>query len=478
MKTTGMDTPTEGDSLNYDLYDYQLEDLERLKHEDNIFVAWEMSLGKTLFTVAWVNEKKKQDPSIKTVVVVLPLNTRRSWEREIKTVFPGENVYRLESSPKNVGNFAKLKDGKPGWYLVGWELMRQGVLLGENMDVAIADETHKQANFGKSEQSRQMQAIQPKYKAALSGTPAANTPDGIFGTQWWLWSATHPHLYRSRQRWLDHYWRQKRNGATVDLIREIDPGAIVRDMPAFTRRLTKDHRADMPPVLPEIQVDVELSPRQRQLYDKLDESAAVWLDEENFLPTAYPLEQDIRLRQIALGVPTMVKNEKTLLTDVTFAPNAKSSKIDALVEIISDQPEEETFLVLVHSAKFIATVVHQLEKKGIKAYGFSGETKIDRREWLLDNLGTEYRVLVAGIAAIGEGVDGLQHKCHNMVWLSKHPNAYLNKQAAFRLNRPGQQHPINSWYIMATGTVDVSGAERLKDIEYRLDEMIDNHTEV
>lgn len=89
-------------------------------------------------------------------------------------------------------------------------------------------------------------------------------------------------------------------------------------------------------------------------------------------------------------------------------------------------------------------------------------------------LGSTYRVLVAGIAAIGEGTDGLQHKCHNMVWLSKHPDAKLNTQAAWRLDRPGQTESVNVWNIYAKDTKDEESLERLDEINGNLVALIDN----
>jgi hypothetical protein len=197
----------------------------------------------------------------------------------------------------------------------------------------------------------------------------------------------------------------------------------------------------------------------------------MWLDDgESFVSTSVKLVENLRLRQILLGVPTMVDNE------VTFKDNAGSTKIDALIEVLqTDEFKGQTFLVLTHSARFVPTVVAKLAKKGIKAKGFTGETPQADRRGLIDDLGETYQVMVAGIAAIGTGTDGLQHKCHNLFWLSKHPEWLLNKQASFRLDRPGQTEPINQWYTYVPETVDEDSLERLQEVEENLVEMIDAH---
>lgn len=445
----------------FDLYDYQEADLQEAADHDSWFLCYEMSLGKTLVAIEWARRKG----DVETIIVVLPLNTRKSWELTLAKQWPDMPFYRLENTKAHVANFGYLKKGRRGVYVIGWELMRTGALTGQYADMVIADETHKQANYGKSDQSILLREFNSKYKIALSGTPAANKPEGIFATINWLW----PKRYSSYWNWTKKFWRVIQNGAIFQLVRELTPGGVVADLPMYTRRLVRDHRDDMPPTLPEIPIEVELTPGQRKIYDRLATEAGAWLSDDDFISTAYTFEQDIRLRQVALGVPTIDSEGK-----VTFAENAKSSKLDALVEVL-DATGDEAFLVLTHSAKFVPVTVARLEKKGIKARGFTAGTSQAERDWLIENLGVEYRVLVSGIAIIAEGTDGLQHNCHNGFWLSKHPEWLKNKQASGRLDRPGQKEPIRWWYTYAKDTVDEKNIQRLEEIEDNLIEMLDRY---
>lgn len=444
------------------LYDWQEADVTAAMQHDSWFLAYEMGLGKTLVTVEWLRRK-----GARQVIVVCPLNTRDSWEDTIKGQIPDANVRWLENTTKLVGNFADLKAGKPGWYLIGWELMRTGVLTGFEVDAIVADETHKQANYGRSDQAVMLREFKAPTKAALSGTPAANKPEGIFSTLNWLW----PKRYKSLWNWTETFWRTIRNGAVIEYVRELKPGGVIADIPMFTRRLRKDHRKDMPAVLPEIPISVGLTATQRKLYDRLAKEAGIWLDDgENFVSTSVKLVENMRLRQILLGVPTVTDD------GFTFKENAGSTKVDALIEVIqTDEFKDQTFLVLTHSARFVPVVVAKLAKKGILAKGFTGDTPQSERRGLIDDLGETYQVLVAGIAAIGTGTDGLQYKTHNMFWLSKHPEWLLNKQASMRCDRPGQSEPINQWYTYVPETVDEDSLERLQEIEENLVEMIDAH---
>jgi hypothetical protein len=435
------------------LYDYQQVELDKALAHDSWFNASEMGLGKTLMSVEWLRIKGAQ-----VVIIVCPLNTFTSWTATIQEQISDMPVFELKTGKQDVANFARLAKGERGYYLIGWEMMRTGALAGMTADAVVADETHKQANFAKSDQSIMLRTFSSKLKLALSGTPAANKPEGIFATLNWLW----PKQYNSYWKWCEKYWRFIRNGAVLTITRELKPGQIIKDIPMFTRLLRADHRKDMPPVLPEVPIKVSMTATQKKIYERLATEAGVWLGDD-FMSTSVTLVENMRLRQILLGVPSIIDGE------VTFKDNAASSKVDALLEELQkDEFKDQTFLVLTHSARFVPVVVAKLAKKGIKAAGFTGESKAD---WT--KLGTDFRVLVAGIAAIGEGTDGLQHLCHNMFWLSKHPNWLLNEQASGRLDRPGQKESVNQWYTYVPGTVDEDSLERLEEIEDALVDMID-----
>ena len=451
------------------MYDWQASDVESWAEALNsgaspsVFVAYEQSLGKTLVTTELA---KRIDAE--TIIIVAPLNTVSSWRRTFAEQYPDMPFAVLGTKKKlDIASFGYLKKGQRGAWIIGWELMRTGALTGQYADLVIADETHRQQSQ-KSDSHKMLREIRSKYRMALSGTPAANQPDGIFATLFWLW----PDRYSSYTKWVDKFWRTRRNGAVIDFVREITPGAVIADIPVFSRRLRAEHRGDLPKAMPEVDIEVELTPAQRKLYNQFDEFAAAWID-DSFVPTSVPLAEDMRKLQVTLGVPTVLEDGQ-----ISFAPDCKSSKIDALLDTLSDQPEGSTMLVLCPSARFIPSVVHQLNKKGYKAEGFSGEltpANSDKRTWVLENFGTEFQVLVAGIAAIGEGTDGLQYKCSRQFWLAKHPNNFLNQQAKWRLDRPGQTEPVQSWYTWATNTVEKSKLERLEEIQENLNELLDNH---
>lgn len=448
------------------LHDWQQEDVDlwvaaaKSGASKSVFCAWEQSLGKTLASVEYAKGIEAE-----TVIVVAPVNTRRSWINAVNEQDPDMPVYVITTKPKDIVNLNKLTAGERGWYIISWELMRQGTLEGHNADLIIADETHRQQNQ-RSVSHQGLQGINGTHKLALSGTPSANRPEGIFATIHWLW----PDRYPTFQKWVDKFWRVQRDGAIITFVREQTPGGVLADLPMFSRRKRKDHRDDLPAALPEVVIDVELTPAQRKIYNQFKNRSAAWIG-GTFVPAALPLTEDLRLTQLALGVPMVDE-----FGEVTFALDCKSSKIDALLDVLKGQPEDATMLVMVPSARFIPSVVHQLQKKGITAAGMSGSltpSGSKARDEVIANFGKTHRVLVAGIAAIAEGTDGLQHVCSRQFWMGKHANNMLNEQGKWRLDRPGQTEPVQSWFTVAIDTVDENRVESLADTQQMLDSFID-----
>jgi len=442
------------------LFDYQEEDVSRAIAEGHksIFLAYEQALGKTVTAVEFAKRV-----GVETVVVIGPLSTRRSWEKTVKEMIPDAEFYYLENNKKahDRGTFLRLAEKAPGWYFIGWEFMRTGAITGKYADMVIADEVHRIQNYGKSMTSQTIRWIDSEYKVALSGTPAANRPEGLFSPMNWLW----PKRYRSYHKWIEMFWRTMRDGAVIKLVRELTPGGVVADMPFFVRRLKKNHRGDMPPVMPDIEVSTPMTAAQRKIYKQFDELSLAWVGDTP-VPTSNTLVQDLRLKQLTLGVPTVIDGE------VTFALDCKSTKIEALIEILKDNPDS-TFFVLSPSRPFVDVVVHRLNKAKISAEAYTGDTSQKRRDVLVETLGTDYRVLVATIPTVAEGLDGLQFVCSRGVWLSKHANAMLNTQAGERLDRPGQTESVQWINMIAPDSKDENTEERLYEIAADLSALYD-----
>lgn len=467
-----------------------------------------MGTGKTLVAVELMRtiREAKENPRIRALVVA-PLNTHPGWESTIRRQLGEEvAVYTVgtpQADPENWGRMIgafKL----PGVFIIGWEAMAGRIekvkdpntkeVISEishippwsktgTWDLVVADECHRMQNR-RSLAAKVMNIIQAERKAAMSGTFAGNKKEGGWSTLHWLWPGKYPHYWP----WVNETMETEPCPyAHIKIIGEKEPGSTIQGIPTYSRVELEDVIDDLPKVI-ERRVEVDMLPTQAKIYRNFLDQAFAWLDEQP-IDTPLPITQRIRLRQVALGNPNagiVVKTKKrtfertvrkeVVLDDegttdwvwdteqqeeeydeekleVFFKPTTTSNKITAVKEIISDLAENEPVMIYTHSRRFVEPVVHQLGKNAV---AWTGETKQEERRRILQTFGRKGgpRIIVAVIAAISEGTDGLQLVCANEIWLSKDENNLLNEQCKARLVRSGQERPVNRWYIESRDTID------------------------
>ncbi len=450
-------------------YDYQERDIQRIVDNDGTgIVATQVGGGKTLIAI----EVGKRVQS-KVNLVIAPKGThKRAWEKTIIRQIPDAVVRYVNSTVEGKKAFSDLHAGVEGWYLIGPEFFRKFSWAGCKPDLAVFDEIHRASNR-KSKTATMLQTLKAKRRLGLSGTIAGNRIEGFWSVVRWIYPEV---AGRSFWSWVDKYCTTKFDPFAGKIISgERYPGAIVADLPCYIRHLKREkccafHENGMDSELPRMQTEertVELSAEQKRIYKKMEKDLIVWL-EGNPMVAEVPIATRIRLRQITLGIPTVDDSGV-----VSFADDCKSSKIDELFSIIGDLPTGEPLLILTHSQKFASVVTHRLENAGIKSFEWSGRaTQHDRDNALESFIAGTTQAIVAVIAAIGEGTDGLQEVCSTVIWLSKDDNRLLNEQAAGRLDRQGQKKSVLSFDIIAEGTYDEGQLSKLVKDQLAMNESL------
>lgn len=439
-------------------YAYQERDIQRIVENNGTgIVATQVGGGKTLIAI----EVGKRLGTAVNLVIAPKGTHKRAWEKTIVRQIPDATVRYINSTADGKKAFADFHAGVAGWYLIGPEFFRKFSWAGAKPDFAVFDEIHRASNR-KSKTAVMLHSLKAERRLGLSGTIAGNKIEGFWSVIRWIYPEV---AGRSFWSWVDKYCTTKFDpfaGKTVS--GERNPGVIVSSMPCYIRHLKRDeccafHPEGMDSELPRMQTEertVELSAEQRRIYKKMEKDLIVWL-EGNPMVADVPIATRIRLRQITLGVPT-VDDEGV----VSFADDCKSTKIDELFSIIGDLPDGEPLLILTHSQKFANVVTKRLSNAGITAFEWSGRASQHDRDNALESfIGGETQAIVAVIAAIGEGTDGLQEVCSTVIWLSKDDNRLLNEQAAGRLDRQGQKKSVLSFDIIAEGTYDEGQLSKL-----------------
>jgi SNF2 family DNA or RNA helicase len=368
-------------------------------------------------------------------------------------------------------------------------------------DLVILDEVHRASNKD-GVPHYVLRMIKADRKLALSHTPGGNNPEGLYAVLNLLW----PKKYSNYWDWVyahfhvkpDTIYKRGPNGQAtphevLKIGKELRPGSIWDDIPAVVRYRTEDVYDQLPPVIDRV-VQVPMGPEQEEQYLDFAEQSLAWLGD---LPVATPLpvEQRTRLRQAALGTLKAEETRKRKVSwltedglakkredpktldlkvlekrineetgvakyqvsylqenlDISYEENAPQPKLDAVKDILADLPDGEPLLVWTHSAKWARMAEKAL---GTQAVSWTSSTTDSKRRQIEEEFGTKWRVLVAQLQSLSEGVDWLKDACRCEVIASVTEDEVMNQQAEGRLHRPGQKSPVQRWRLMTEGTVD------------------------
>ena len=461
---------------------YQERALEALAEHDNTgLLALGLGVGKTA-----VGTWAAMQAGAKTVLVVAPLRTVDGWRRHVEDL-AGVPLRVLGSNKAGKENMSAMLSGEPGWYWTTWEYMvsqnkekrwdgrkKREVFKpvvhpykGTVFDMLIADEVHRASNHG-TLSFGVLSRIKAEHRLALSATPAGNRPVNIWSSLKFLW----PTRYRGYWDFAATYFREEYDPFTdfgKKYTDEQRPGTVRRAAPCWIEVTAEEANPEMPEVVVE-HVPVQLSREQRRMYDQWEQESLAWLD-ANPVAIGLPVTLELRLRQVTLGAVSVevehTKDEDGNPIDVDhiyFKEDCKSSKIDTLLDMLSDMPEGEPVIVWCPSQRFMLPLLHRLDKAGYTAIEVSGKSKGDYH----DLIAGDAQVLCAVPEAMAEGVDGLQSVCHTEVWLGMSTNLIINEQATGRLHRTGQTQAVKRYLIQADDTIDSKVVGRLNDNYNRL----------
>lgn len=396
----------------------------------------------------------------KTVLIIAPLNTYWGWHDTIQrqTDYTADGLHKIDSSKAGREAYSKLGQSVSGWYFVGREYFRTKEWHKIHPDIVLVDECHFAQNRA-SKSFKVLKTMKAGYKLSMSGTPFGNRFEGFWAVSRFLWPEDSI-VERSFWKWVEKWAVTKYNPfSSIEIVGERKPGQFANTLPCYVR-LEPDYSIE---VVEEIRY-VDLVPAQRKVYEKFQRDLVVWL-KENPLVAEVPIAARIRLRQMTLAVPSLTADD-----EVYFEEDAVSTKYQALLEIIEDNPDEK-MLLLTDSQKYASIVTKRLNAKfgAGTAFEWSGNANQKQREEAKQSfINADLRFIVAVIPAIAEGVDGLQDASRTVVWLSHSDSNILNQQVLDRIRRRGQQEVVRVYDIVARDTYDEGQLDTLLQRELDL----------
>lgn len=315
----------------------------------------------------------------------------------------------------------------------------------------IIDEAHRLAGrTTKQAKAAITLGIRTKRVWFLTGTPVLNEAQDL----WPLFRIIDKKTYRGFWDWahthLDidvrHFEGQRFDTKIIKGLRPGEEVEIRRQLESMSVTFKREDAGEPPRVnvLP-----VELSPAERRLYDQLEQNYYAEHDDQEVV-AANDVAKLTRLRQISSDWSGVVDTDEL------------GSKAKVVIDFVK-KGELRTEKVVILAA-YKSTVEALLKGIGAEAVDYHGDLTDEERNRSLDDFihNVQPRILVGTLAALGEGINGLQHACHNMILLDREWNHPRNDQVVGRLFRHGQEHPVNVWHVVAAGSTDQKVAEALK----------------
>ena len=423
--------------LKAELRQYQLEGycwLRRLAEWGvGGILADDMGLGKTLQTLGVLLDRSSAGPSL----VIAPTSVGFNWLREANKFTPELNASLYRESDRST----MLENLKPGDLVIcsyGLALRDAELLEKVEWNSLVLDEAQAIKN-GRSKTSQAIEQFKADWILALTGTPVENH----LGELWSLFKIVSPGVFGGWEQFRDRF------AAPIEKYNDEDRKNALRQRlkPFVLRRTKKEVLKDLPPRT-EMNLVVELSPAERQLYESVRQSALGEIDSLAKLPDID--DQRFKLLALLTRLRQIACNPK--IVHETWSEG--SAKMDQLIEKLL-QLREEGHRVLVFSqfVQHLGLIRENLDKEQITYQYLDGQTPAAKRQEEVDKFQNgDATVFLISLKAGGTGLNltAADYVIHMDPWW----NPAVEDQATDRAHRIGQDKPVMVYRIIAQGTIE------------------------
>jgi superfamily II DNA or RNA helicase len=401
---------------------------DRSAHGVGAILADDMGLGKTLQILAlleaWARRRREEGGRFRTLVVC-PASVVAVWLEQAARFCP---FLRCQSALGNAtARQEALDDAGTEVLVTHYGLLRQDAdrLTEQAWDMVVLDEAQNIKN-PEAQVSRVAKALRTAHTLALTGTPLENRLLDL----WSVMDFLNPSLLGSADDFMARY------GNTAGL-RDLS----ARIAPLLLRR-TKDTVAPELPLRTEEVLRVEMTPDQRQAYDRELLRAREELAARGPFAVLAALT---RLRQICC--------DAALLTPALG--DAGSAKLETLVEMLTELAEEGHFsLVFSQFTSMLERLRAALERVGLPYRLITGDTPTPRRAELVREFteATTPHVFLLSLRAAGTGLT--LTRADYVFIFDPWWNPAVERQAIDRTHRLGQEKPVFAYRLVAADSVE------------------------
>lgn len=408
------------------LYPYQEEDLKVLLTRRHTLLASECGIGKTVNAISLINAL-----NLYQVLIICKASIKENWKRKLK------EWLKMPYSIQIINKKTDLIEPYSMFVIINYDLISHSYMLQQlcsiNWQLIICDEAHYLKNMKatrtKTVLGKKGLVHHTERTLMMTGTPVLNRPVELFPILKVLSPET---IYP----YTDHFSYAKRYCAGWwDKFSFNDKGA------SHTAELNERLRAGYMIRRTYDEVEMQL-PKRRYEIVLIEKEVGVAAKLE-ILENAE--RKDFKHQKLSAEAGQLA----------TLRRETAEAKIDACIDKIKEYVESVDKLVIF---AYHHSVIERLEKE-LDIYCpiiLTGNTSTPARQLLIDNfIGNPMRkVFIGQIQAAGEGIDGLQRVCHNVLFVETSWVPGEIAQAIARVWRLGQEHPVLIRFLIWANSVE------------------------
>uniref|UniRef100_A0A669BEJ4 Chromodomain helicase DNA binding protein 2 n=1 Tax=Oreochromis niloticus TaxID=8128 RepID=A0A669BEJ4_ORENI len=453
-----------GDS-NLELRDYQLDGLNWLAHSwcrcNSVILADEMGLGKTIQTISFLSYLFHQHQLYGPFLLVVPLSTLTSWQREFDTWAPDMNVVVYLGdvmSRKIIRDYEwvnhQTKRIRFSALLTTYEILLKdkGVLGNINWAFLGVDEAHRLKNDD-SLLYKTLMEFRSNHRLLITGTPLQNSLKE-------LWSLLHflmPDKFDSWEDFEDEHGKGRENGYQ-SLHKVLEPFLL--------RRVKKDVEKSLPAKVEQI-LRVEMSAQQKQFYK--------WILTRNYKALAKGTRgSSAGFLNIVMELKKCCNHSFLIKQPEDGDAETQQEHLQALVRgsgklVLLDKlltrlrERGNRVLIFSQMVRMLDILAEYLSKKRYPFQRLDGSIKGEIRKQALDHFnaeGSEDFCFLLSTRAGGLGIN--LASADTVVIFDSDWNPQNDLQAQARAHRIGQKKQVNIYRLVTKGTVEEDIIERAK----------------
>jgi SNF2 family DNA or RNA helicase len=166
---------------------FQIPAKKRMVKRRRVLVAYEMGLGKTPITINTI-ETLLEKGKVECGLIVAEASLKYQWLRQINQFSDCARVLVIDGDPaKRRKQYLRAMKGLYEYIILSYDNIVRDFEQVEKIpiDYMVLDEATKIKGL-RSERSKKVKQIRPKYRFALTGQPIENRPEELFSIMQWV----------------------------------------------------------------------------------------------------------------------------------------------------------------------------------------------------------------------------------------------------------------------------------------------------